>query len=296
MDGVQSEAPAGVAAGADAGLTAGYDLGGFFDEMFEAPGRPRAHYRQLFESLAALMPATLEERSRVASSFFLTQGITFTVYGDEEGTERIFPFDLVPRIMPARRVGTDRARARAAHQRAQPLPPRRLPRAAASCATASCRAELVFGCAALPARDDAASDVPGEIYTHVGGTDLVRDSDGRYLVLEDNCARPSGVSYMLENRKVMKRVFPQLFERYGVRADRGLPARAAGDPALGRAARPAATRPSCCSTPGHLQLGLLRAHVPGPADGHRAGRGPRPGRDDNRVFMRTTRGPASGST
>ena len=130
MDRVQSEAPAGVAAGADAGLTVGYDLGGFFDEMFEAPGRPRPHYRELYESLAGAHARELEERSRVASSFFLTQGIGFTVYGDEEGTERIFPFDLVPRIMPGRRVGADRARARAADARAQPVPRGRLPRPA----------------------------------------------------------------------------------------------------------------------------------------------------------------------
>ena len=90
-----------VAAGADGGLTAGYDLGDFFDEMFEAPGMPRRHYRLLAERLAGMSPGHLEERVRVANAFFLTQGIGFTVYGDEAGTDRIFPFDLVPRIVPA---------------------------------------------------------------------------------------------------------------------------------------------------------------------------------------------------
>ena len=102
MEPVQSEASAGVAAGADAGLTAGYDLGGFFDEMFEAPGRPRpALPPALREPRAAHAARRWRSAAASPSSFFLTQGIGFTVYGDEQGTERIFPFDLVPRIVPA---------------------------------------------------------------------------------------------------------------------------------------------------------------------------------------------------
>ena len=223
MDRVQDEAPAGVAAGADAGLTAGYDLGGFFDEMFEAPGRPRAHYRQLFESLAALMPATLEERSRVAELVFLHQGITFTVYGDEQGTERIFPFDLIPRIMPAdewapiERGLEQRMRAlnlflEDVYHEQQILADGVVPP----------RAGLRL--AALPARDDRRR-VPGGIYAHVGGIDLVRDHDGRYLVLEDNLRTPSGVSYMLENRMVHEAVFPRALRAVCGAARRGLPAR-----------------------------------------------------------------------
>ena len=87
--------------GAGTGLVAGYDLGPFFDEMLEADGRPRPHYRALHERLPALTDDGLEERIRTANAFFLTQGIGFTVYGDEAGTDRIFPFDLIPRIVPA---------------------------------------------------------------------------------------------------------------------------------------------------------------------------------------------------
>ena len=84
-----------------AGLIAGYDVGPFFDEMLDVDGRPRPHYRALYDRLGALTDEGLEERIRTANAFFATQGIGFTVYGDEAGTDRIFPFDLIPRIVPA---------------------------------------------------------------------------------------------------------------------------------------------------------------------------------------------------
>jgi uncharacterized circularly permuted ATP-grasp superfamily protein len=198
-----------------AGLTAGYVVGDFFDEMLEAPGRPRPHYEALYESIATLAPDVLEERNRVANSFFLTQGIGFTVYGDEQGTDRIFPFDLVPRIVPA---GEWAQIERGLEQRLRVLnlflydvyheqrvlsagviPP-----------------ELVFGAKHFR-REMIGVDPPGRIYAHVAGIDLVRDRDGRYLVLEDNLRTPSGVSYMLESRQALKRIFAQVFGRYGVR-------------------------------------------------------------------------------
>jgi len=215
MEPIQSDAPAGVAAGADAGLTAGYDLGGFFDEMFEAPDRPRPHYRQLYESLAALMPATLEEHSRVASSFFLTQGIGFTVYGDEEGTDRIFPFDLVPRIVPADEWGPIE-RGLEQRMRALNLFLEDVYHDQKILSAGVVPLELVFGSRHFR-REMIGVRVPGGVYAHVGGVDLVRDHDGRYLVLEDNLRTPSGVSYMLESRTALKRIFAPLFSRYGVR-------------------------------------------------------------------------------
>jgi uncharacterized circularly permuted ATP-grasp superfamily protein len=83
------------------GLIGAYEVGPFFDEMLGADGRPRPHYRALYERLSALSDEGLEERIRTVNAFFLTQGIGFTVYGDEAGTDRIFPFDLIPRIIPA---------------------------------------------------------------------------------------------------------------------------------------------------------------------------------------------------
>ena len=82
------------------GLFKAYDLGGFYDEMFSAPEVPRPHYAKLFERLAAMEIAQFEERRELANLSFLLQGITFTVYSDGRGTERLFPFDLIPRILP----------------------------------------------------------------------------------------------------------------------------------------------------------------------------------------------------
>jgi uncharacterized circularly permuted ATP-grasp superfamily protein len=211
-----SIAKAEVAAEADAGLTAGYDLGGFFDEMLDESGRPRPHYRALYERLTGLDRAGLEERIRTANAFFLTQGIGFTVYGDEAGTDRIFPFDLIPRIVPA----DEWARIeRGLEQRVRALNlfigdvyhQQRI------LAAGVVPAELVFGSRNFR-REMIGFDVPGGIYAHVAGVDLIRDEHGTYLVLEDNLRTPSGVSYMLESRQALKRIFASLFDRYGVRA------------------------------------------------------------------------------
>jgi len=177
---------------------------------------PRAHYRLLAERLSAMDAARLEERIRVANTFFLTQGIGFTVYGDDAGTDRIFPFDLVPRIVPAdewsvvERGLVQRLRAlnlflADIYHRQQILEAGIVP------------PELVFGSRNFR-REMIGFDVPGGVYAHVGGVDLVRDGDGRYLVLEDNLRTPSGVSYMLESREALKRIFAALFDQYGVRA------------------------------------------------------------------------------
>lgn len=204
-----------VATDAGGDLTSGYDLGGFFDEMLDGDRRPRPHYRTLYEQLASMTPERLAERIRVADAFFLTQGIGFTVYGDEEGTDRIFPFDLVPRIVPAdewahiERGLVQRLRALNlflgdVYHAQRILTEGRVP------------AELVFGSRNFR-REMIGLDVPGGVYAHVGGVDLVRDHAGRYLVLEDNLRVPSGVSYMLDSRQALKRVFAPLFDRYGVR-------------------------------------------------------------------------------
>ncbi len=215
MDAHRPVMTAEVAAGADGGLTAGYDLGPFFDEMFEGPGRPRPHYRLLAERLQAMTADQLGERIRVANAFFLSQGIGFTVYGDDAGTDRIFPFDLIPRIVPAaeweiiERGLVQRLKAlnlflADIYDRQRILDEGVVP------------AELVFGSRNFR-REMIGLEVPGGIYAHVGGVDLVRDCDGRYLVLEDNLRTPSGVSYMLESRDALKRIFAALFDQYGVR-------------------------------------------------------------------------------
>ena len=185
-----------------------------YDEMFEAPGVPREHYRALHKTLLGLPPEELRKSQQAADLTFLHEGITFTVYGSKEGTERIFPNDLVPRIIPAQEWAkiekglTQRVTAlnlflRDIYHEGRILAEGIVPR------------ELVYSCKHFR-REMRGLNVPGDIYVSICGTDLVRLPDGNFAVLEDNLRVPSGVSYMLANRKVLKRVFPTMFRDYGV--------------------------------------------------------------------------------
>lgn len=186
-----------------------------YDEMFEADGGLRPHYRALHERLVGLGPEDLERRHRLADLSMRQQGITFTVYGREQGVERIIPFDPIPRLLDAREWSRI---ARGLEQRVRALnlfiadvyrdrkilhdrivPP-----------------DLVYGASGYR-RPCVGLRVPRDVYIHVSGIDLIRDADGRFLVLEDNCRTPSGVSYVLKNRQVMKQVFPLLFEQHDIR-------------------------------------------------------------------------------
>jgi uncharacterized circularly permuted ATP-grasp superfamily protein len=191
-----------------------YDLGAFFDEMFDAPGQARPHYRALAEQLAALSVEEFEQRRHAVDLSFLNQGIGFTVYGEEEGLERIFPFDLIPRVIPQdewahvergliQRVQALNLFLADIYQGQRILRDGRIP------------AELVFGATHFR-REMIGLNPPTGVYAHVAGVDIVRDEHGEYLVLEDNLRSPSGASYMLENRAAMKREFAPLFARYGV--------------------------------------------------------------------------------
>jgi uncharacterized circularly permuted ATP-grasp superfamily protein len=191
-----------------------YTDDGFFDEMFDAPAQPRPHYARLYERLSELSRSEFDERIRLADIAFLYQGITFTVYGGQEGIERIFPFDLAPRIIPqAEWQLLDRG----LRQRMIALNmflhdiyhEQRILREGVV------PADLALGSQGF-CDQMVGVDPPGGVYIHVCGSDLVRDERGRYMVLEDNGRTPSGVSYVLENRAAMKRAFPRLFERYGV--------------------------------------------------------------------------------
>jgi uncharacterized circularly permuted ATP-grasp superfamily protein len=207
---------------ADGGCFEGYATDGIFDEMFaESPaGEPtvRPHYREVQDALCKLDAAGLERRRRMADVSFRNQGITFTVYSDDASRgniERTLPFDLCPRIIPGDEWRTIE---KGLVQRIVALnlfiadvygeqkilkegvvPPR------------------LLLAAKLYRREMIGVGVPGNVYVHVCGSDLIRDADG-YKVLEDNCRSPSGVSYVLENRAVMKRVFPGLFAGHRVRA------------------------------------------------------------------------------
>src|ERR1700744_4041620 len=192
-----------------------YSMDGAFDEMFDGDGTIRPHYKALFQELASRPPDEIRRRKQSADASFLMQGITFTVYGRDEGTERIFPYDLIPRLV----TGEEWARIeRGLTQRitalnlflhdvyndqkilAQGVVPR----------------EVVYSCAQFR-RQMRGLRAPRNVYVAIAGTDLLRLDSGEFVVLEDNLRVPSGVSYMLTNRRIMKRTLPSLFRDYGVR-------------------------------------------------------------------------------
>jgi uncharacterized circularly permuted ATP-grasp superfamily protein len=198
------------------GLFASYQLGGAFDEMFEADGQPRPQYRALFARLLELRPEDLRRRQRDADRAFLQQGITFTVYGDNAGTERIFPYDLLPRVLTAAEWKTIE-RGLAQRLTALNLFLRDIYHEMRIVSEGVIPRELILS--AQHYRPEMRGlYVRRHIYVSVAGTDLVRLPDGSFAVLEDNLRVPSGVSYMLTNRQITKRVFPQLFEDHEIQS------------------------------------------------------------------------------
>ena len=189
-------------------------LGRPYDEMFDAGGTPRAHCRHYCDWLHGQPTERLAQKRAEADALFHRLGITFAVYGENAGTERLIPFDIVPRILPAdewaqleagikQRVRALNAFVADIYHDQKILKAGVVP------------AEQILGNAQYR-REMQGIDVPNGIYAHIGGIDVVRDDDGRFCVLEDNLRVPSGVSYMLEDRKMMMRLFPELFARNAV--------------------------------------------------------------------------------
>ncbi len=192
-----------------------YDTEGMYDELIDERGRPRPGAEILVNRISSLGPGELLRYQAAAERLLFRMGITFNVYGDQQGTEKIFPFDIVPRIVGAREwQEIDRGlrqRIRALNMfigdvygEQRILRDGVVPR------------DLVLGAASYR-RVCEGLQPPRGIWCHITGTDLIRDRDGRVYVLEDNLRCPSGVSYVLENREVMKRSFPQIFGETGVR-------------------------------------------------------------------------------
>jgi uncharacterized circularly permuted ATP-grasp superfamily protein len=192
-----------------------------FDEAFEASGRARPHYKTVLSILQGFSAQEIERRERLQKLSLLNQGITFTVYGEKEGIERIFPFDFVPRIIPAPEW-------------------RRLEAGLVQRVTAlglflldvygeqKCLKDAILPATLVYSRKEYKRELlgvvpPRKIFTHVVGTDIIRNDAGDYLVLEDNCRCPSGVSYVLENRNLLQRVFPELFAAYPVQPVKDYP-------------------------------------------------------------------------
>jgi uncharacterized circularly permuted ATP-grasp superfamily protein len=192
-----------------------YWLDSAYDEMFEGAGAPRAHYRALHQLLAEVPAAEMRRRKQAADVTFLNQGITFTVYGRDEGTERIFPHDLLPRIITSAEWETIE-RGLAQRITALNLFLKDIYGEGKCLADGVVPRHIVYSCKHFR-RQMREFSVPRDIYITVVGSDLIRMPDGRFVVLEDNLRVPSGVSYMLTSRQVMKRVFPELFRTAGVR-------------------------------------------------------------------------------
>ncbi len=186
-----------------------------YDEMHDAQGRVRPHYRGFERWLGEVAPERLAEKRAEADALFRRVGITFAVYSEEEaGAERLIPFDIVPRIITAaewlrlfkglrQRVQALNAFISDIYHEQEILKAGRIPPEQVLCNTQY-----------RPEMQDI--EVPGDIYAHIAGIDVVRAGEGEFYVLEDNLRVPSGVSYMLEDRKVMMRLFPELFARYAV--------------------------------------------------------------------------------
>jgi uncharacterized circularly permuted ATP-grasp superfamily protein len=193
----------------------GYQTEGFFDEMFDGENRVRPHGRVVQDIIEGLSDGQLLRYKHAAERLLLQLGITFNVYGDSAGAERIFPFDLIPRIIPAdewnylerglkQRIHALNAFIDDIYHDQKILKDSAIP------------AEVVTSAVSYR-KQCHGLDPPWRVWCHITGTDLVRDRDGQYYVLEDNLRVPSGVSYVLENRDVLKRIFPGVFEGLSVR-------------------------------------------------------------------------------
>jgi uncharacterized circularly permuted ATP-grasp superfamily protein len=192
-----------------------YEFNGSYDEMFRSTDLPRKQYRPLYTQLLNLGADELRRSKQEADQSFFNQGITFTVYGSEKGTERIFPHDLLPRIITAaewetiERGLTQRITAlnlflKDVYHEARIIEEGVIP------------AKIVYTCKHYR-REMRGIKVPRDVYVTVVGTDLIRTPEGNFVVLEDNLRVPSGVSYMLTSRRVMKHIFPTLFRKCRVR-------------------------------------------------------------------------------
>jgi uncharacterized circularly permuted ATP-grasp superfamily protein len=191
-----------------------YDPGEFYDELFVAKGQPRSYAAQLIDRINSLSPGDLEIRQEAAKTAMMKLGATFNVYNDSEGTERILPFDLIPRIVSAsewshlesglkQRIHVLNLFINDIYGEQKIVKDGIIPE------------ELILSSKGF-LKPCMGLKPPKGIWCHITGTDLVRDQEGKWYVLEDNLRCPSGVSYVLENRRVMKSTFPQLFAKLGI--------------------------------------------------------------------------------
>lgn len=187
---------------------------GTWDEMC-SDDTIRPQYQQVFNDISQLPGEVLQQKDKLAGELFMNQGITFTVYSDNAGIERIFPFDIIPRILTnaewdhIQKGITQRLQAlnlflKDIYSTQQVIKDKIIP------------AELIASCPHYT-REVFGIKVPHNLYVHISGIDLIRSQDGTFYILEDNLRTPSGVSYMLENREVTKKIFPGMLADSRVR-------------------------------------------------------------------------------
>lgn len=192
-----------------------YSAESVYDEVFDSSGDVRSHYQKLIKRFKKLNPDEVDSIQNTLNLFFLKQGVTFTVYNDNQGTERIFPFDPVPRVIPKKewellekgliqRITALNLFLKDIYFDQKIIKDKVIPR------------EYIES-AAHYRKEFQGVKVPHDAYIQICGSDLIRDDQGKYLILEDNGRTPSGASYMLENRAAMKQVYPELFESMRVR-------------------------------------------------------------------------------
>ena len=188
----------------------GYKTDGFYDELMDANGRPRKEMLPLIEHVNAITAKDLRRRQKASEHALYQQGITFSVYGDKKGTEKIFPFDILPRIVTAsewevlergmkQRIKALNCFINDIYNEKKILKDKIIPK------------ELIFSSECYLKQCEGLSPPKG-IWIHITGTDLVRGGDGIFYVLEDNLRCPSGISYVLQNRSIQKRTMPKAFQ------------------------------------------------------------------------------------
>jgi uncharacterized circularly permuted ATP-grasp superfamily protein len=184
-----------------------------WDEMFTANG-VRSSYQNFVSAIEDLSVNEMNHKDELAKKLFMSQGITFTVYDNAEGIEKIFPFDIIPRIIKNDEWKQIEAGIKQ-RLRALNIFLKDIYHLQFIIKDGIIPAHLIYSCPNF-LREMMNVDVPFDIYTHIAGIDLIRDCDGSFYVLEDNLRTPSGVSYMLENRIMTYRIFPDLLPRNNV--------------------------------------------------------------------------------
>jgi uncharacterized circularly permuted ATP-grasp superfamily protein len=259
-----------------------------YNEMFTAGREVRPHYAAFADWLANTPPGRIAQNRHAADLLFHRVGITFAVYGEASGTERLIPFDVVPHIIPGaewerigrglrQRVGALNRFLHDVYHGQEIIKAGKIP------------ADVVLGNSQFR-REMVDVDVPGGVYAHIAGVDIVKHADGEYYVLEDNLRTPSGVSYMLENRKMMMRLFPELFAHQSIRPVDHYPDLLLET--LRRVARAGVDAPTIVLlTPGHYNSAYFEHAFLAQQMGIELVEGQDLFVLNNTVFMRTTQGP-----